>query len=87
MKIFKKKLKLKLKINDLVEIHAYQSIFLVKIKEIFEDRISGSFILTHSFNNGIKTKQKNNLKEMGDFLFKDIHSFKIKTVKKQETKI
>lgn len=67
---------LKLKINDLVEIHAYQSLYWVKIKEILKDRISGSFIIVYIFKNGQKVKNYGNLKDSGDFMLKDIISIK-----------
>jgi hypothetical protein len=76
---------LKLKQNDLVEIHAYQSFFWVKIKEILKDRISGSFIIVYVFKDGKKVKNYGNLKDSGDFVFKDINSFK-KVIKGKNAK-
>ncbi len=67
---------LKLKKNDIVEIHAYNAIYLVRADKIEKDCLLGKYLVLYHFINGVKREVKGNIKPAGCFLFKDITEIK-----------
>lgn len=67
---------LKLKNGDIVEIHAYDAIYLVRVDKIEKDCLLGGYLISHQFINNEKREVKGNIKPAGCFLFKDITEIK-----------
>ncbi|MFM9826417.1 hypothetical protein [Flavobacterium sp.] len=63
-------------LKNIVEVQAYNAIYLILVDEIKKDCFYGNYIVLFQFVNGEKRKMNGNIQPRGMFLFKNIESLK-----------